>query len=91
MIVELAIESDLATIWITAPDGKWFGVGFGAKTFTITDQPYIIMVDDSGKISELKNGQTLATSVEILENEGIDVLRLIKLTRPKKVFNFEIF
>ena len=93
MIVQLAIESDLATIWITGPDGKWFGVGFGAKTFTMSDQPYTIMVDGSGKILELKKGQIIAKSVQILENKGhVDnVVRSIKLTRSKEVFNLEIF
>ena len=91
LIVKLAIKSDLATIWITGPDEKWLGVGFGAKTFTMSDQPYTIMVDGSGKILELKKGQIIAKSVQIMGNEGHDVLRYIKLTRSKEVFNFEIF
>jgi hypothetical protein len=93
LIVKLSIQSDLATIWITGPDGKWFGVGFGAKTFTMSDQPYTIMVDGSGNISELRKGQTLAKSVQILGNKGHmdNLIRHIKLTRSKEVFNFEIF
>ena len=87
--VQLAIESDLATIWISGPYGKWFGVGFGAKTFTMADQPYTIMVDGSGKILELKKGQIIAKSFQILENKGhVDnVVRSVKLTRSKEVFN----
>ena len=56
---------------ITGPDGKWFGVGLGAKTFTMSDQPYTIVVDGSGKVSEMKlgdhsGGQALANSVKIV-------------------------
>ena len=91
LIVKLAIESDLATISITGPDGKWFGVGFGAKTFTMSDQPYTIVVDDSGKIRELKNGQILAKSVQVMDNNGQNLIRNIKLTRSKEVFNFKFF
>ena len=87
LIVKIAIKSDLVTISIVGPYGKWFGVAFGAKTFTMSDQPYTIMVDGSGKISELKKGQILAKSVKVLENKGTHIM----LTRSKKVFSFEIF
>ena len=91
LIVKIAIKSDLVTISIVGPYGKWFGVAFGAKTFTMSDQPYTIMVDGSGKISELKKGQIIAESVQIMENKGNGVLRHIKLTRSKEVLNLEIF
>ena len=81
LIVKIAIKSDLVTISIVGPYGKWFGVAFGAKTFTMSDQPYTIMVDGSGKISELKKGQILAKSVKVLENKGTHIM----LTRSKKV------
>ena len=90
LIVKLAIKSDLATIWITGPDEKWLGVGFGAKTFTMSDQPYTIMVDGSGKVSELKlgdhsGGQNLAKSVTIVSNKVVNGRRTVSLTRPLKV------
>ena len=68
MKMRLNSKNDQAMIDITGPDGKWFGVGLGAKTFTMSDQPYTIMVDGSGKISELEKGQILAKSVKVLEN-----------------------
>ena len=90
LIVKIAIKSDLVTISIVGPYGKWFGVAFGAKTFTMSDQPYTIMVDGSGKVSELKlgdhsGGQTLAKSVTIVSNKVVNGRRTISLTRALKV------
>ena len=75
---------------ITGPDGKWFGVGLGAKTFTMSDQPYTIVVDGSGKVSEMKlgdhsGGQALANSVKIVSNKVVNGQRTVSLTRPLKV------
>ena len=33
--LSLDAKNDQASIKITGPDGKWFGVGLGAKTFTM--------------------------------------------------------
>ena len=90
MKLSLTSKNDQAMINITGPDGKWFGVGLGAKTFTMSDQPYTIMVDGSGKVSELKlgdhsGGQTLAKSVTIVSNKVVNGRRTISLTRPLKV------
>ena len=83
-------ESHQAMITITGPDGKWFGVGLGAKTLKMSDQPYTIVVDGSGKVSELKlgdhsRGQTLAKSVTIVSNKVVNGRRTVSLTRPLKV------
>ena len=80
-----------ARITIAGPDGKWFGVGLGAKTFKMSDQPYTIVVDGSGKVSEYKlgdhsKGQILATSVVQKENEVVNGRRKILLVRYLKVF-----
>ena len=82
---------DQAMINITGPNGKWFGVGFGAKTFTMSDEPYAIVVDGSGKVSEFKlgdhsGGQDLESSITIVSNKAIDGKRTVSLTRPLKVF-----
>ena len=62
-------KTDQAMINITGPDGKWFGAGLGAKTFTMSDQPYTIVVDGSGKVSEM----TLSNffKIFILQNLGL--------------------
>ena len=90
MKLSLTSKNNQAMINITGPEGKWFGVGLGAKTFTMSDQPYTIMVDGSGKVSELKlgdhsGGQTLAKSVTIVSNKVVNGRRTISLTRPLKV------
>ena len=90
MKLSLTSKNDQAMINITGPDGKWFGVGLGAKTFTMSDQPYTIVVDGSGKVSELKlgdhsGGQTLAKSVTIVSNKVVNGRRTISLTRALKV------
>ena len=90
MKLSLTSKNDQAMINITGPDGKWFGVGLGAKTFTMSDQPYTIMVDGSGKVSELKlgdhsGGQTLAKSVTVVSNKVVNGRRTISLTRALKV------
>lgn len=87
-------KTDQAMIDITGPDGKWFGVGLGAKTFTMSDQPYTIVVDGSGKISELKlgdhsGGRTLTNSVQVVSNKVVNGKRTVSLTRPLKVFWFQ--
>ena len=86
----LSAKNDQAMINITGPDGNWFGVGLGAKTFTMSDHPYTIVVDGSGKVSELKlgdhsGGQTLAKSVTIVSNKVVNGRRTISLTRALKV------
>ena len=88
--LSLDAKNDQALIKITGPDGKWFGVGLGAKTFMMSDLPYAIVVDGSGKVSEFKlgdhsQGQTLAKSVQIVSNEVVNGRRSISLTRKLKV------
>ena len=75
------------------PDEKWFGVGFGAKNLKMSDQPYTIVVDGSGKVSEIKlgyhdKGQTLAKSIQIVTNKVEDGLRKIAIIRQLKVIKY---
>ena len=90
MALDLNGTTGQAMINITGPDGKWFGVGLGAKTFTMSDQPYTIVVDGSGKVSELKlgdhsGGKNIASSVHIVSNTVVDGRRTVSLTRSLKV------
>ena len=71
---------------ISGPDGKWFGVGLGAKTFTMSDEPYAVIVDGSGAVKEMKlgdhdPGSQLSSSVRVVSNQVADGLRTISLTR----------
>ena len=90
LALSLDAKLDKAMINITGPDGKWFAVGLGAKTFTMSDQPYTIVIDGSGTVSELKlgnhdGGQKIAKSIEIVSNKVVNGQRTVSLTRPLKV------
>jgi len=57
------------TITLKAPAGVWFGVGFGATV--MNDQPWTIVVDGDGAVTERKlanheSGYVLAPSVEVI-------------------------
>ena len=86
LVASLSNLNDQAMITITGPVGKWFGVGFGAKTFKMSDQPYTIVVDGSGEVSEYKlgdhsKGQILAKSIKLEINGVINGKRTILFTR----------
>ena len=87
----------LVTITIDGPSDKWFGVGFGAKTFTMSDEPYTIIVDGNGNIQERKLGnhdggsKLPFTSVKIVSNNVIDGKRQVVLTRKFKGVSKDYF
>ena len=77
----------------TGPVGKWFGVGLGSKTFTMSDQPYSVIVDGTGKVVERKlgdhsGGQLLSNSITVVSNKAVGPLRTVVLQRPFKVRQF---
>ena len=47
--LSLDAKNDQASIKITGPDGKWFGVGLGAKTFTMVGFFYETVFYDFSK------------------------------------------
>ena len=74
---------------ITGPDGKWFGIGLGAKTFTMSDQPYAIIVDGVGNISEMKlgnhdGGRSIQKTIQVVSNKVADGQRTVVLMRSMK-------
>ena len=86
-LVNLTMKHDgkTAEITMTGPAGKWFGVGFNAQN--MADQPYAIIVDGNGKITERKlgphrPGTVLAASVKITSSSTIDGMRKVVLSRP---------
>ena len=81
--------TEKAMMNITGPDGKWFGVGIGAKTFTMSDQPYSIVIDGSGTVTELKlgnhdGGEPISQSIQVISNKVTDGLRTVVLERTFK-------
>ena len=80
---------DRAAINITGPDGKWFGVGLDATSFSMSDEPYAIIVDGAGKVQERKlgnhdGGSALSASVQVVSNNVVDGRRTVGLTRSFK-------
>eukprot|EP01062_Namystynia_karyoxenos_P053991 TRINITY_DN4407_c0_g2_i1.p1 TRINITY_DN4407_c0_g2~~TRINITY_DN4407_c0_g2_i1.p1 ORF type:complete len:883 (+),score=253.05 TRINITY_DN4407_c0_g2_i1:102-2651(+) len=69
--LDLDGASGNATITITGPDDKWFGVGFGATV--MADQPYTITVSGTGEVTERKianhaPGTVLPPTVTVISN-----------------------
>ena len=74
------------TINMTGPDGKWFGIGLGAKTFTMSDRPYTIIVDGDGAVTERKlgnynGGKLLDPSVQVVSSRSFNGIRNVVMTR----------
>lgn len=75
------------TLTLTGPDVVWFGVGFGAQA--MGDQPWTVVVDGAGNVTEHKlkdqnPGTVLPTSVVVVSNEAKDGQRTVVLTRAMK-------
>jgi hypothetical protein len=85
--LHVAVDEALGqvTVTVTGPDGVWFGVGFNASQ--MSDLPYAIVVDGSGKVSEHKladqqAGVVLKPTVTVLSSGGAGGVRSVTLTRP---------
>ena len=94
--LDLDQASDRAAMNITGPDGKWFGVGLDATSFSMSDEPYAIVVDGSGKVQERKlgnhdGGSELSASVQVVSNQVVDGRRTVGLTRNGVAYNFFLF
>ena len=92
--VDIDLNSEVSVdgkvrINITGPSNKWFGVGFGANTFTMSDKPYAIIVDGNGKVTERKlgnhdGGTQLSPSLELISNNVVDDVRNVIVWRSFK-------
>ena len=89
--VELGLQLDTvtaeATITLTGPAGRWFAVGLGSTTFSMSDRPYTLVVDGTGNVAERKlgdhsGGQLLAQSVTVQRSSVTAGTRTLVLTRP---------
>ena len=85
--VELGLDHNTATLIITmsGPTGVWFGVGFSAAA--MKDQPYAIIVDGTGKVTERKladhgPGTLLSPSLRIVSSSEKEGVRTIVMSRP---------
>jgi len=82
--VHLDATADVATITLAGPSDVWFGVGFNASS--MADEPYTIVVDGEGNVTErrLANhlaGDQLSDSVNVTNSSVTGGIRTVVLTR----------
>lgn len=80
----------IATMTLSGPDNAWFGVGFNASS--MADQPWTIIIDGNGAVSERKLGAPapashvagvlLKPSVSIVQSSVSAGIRSVVLSRP---------
>lgn len=85
--LSLSGEKASVTITMTGPSTAWFGVGFGATL--MSELPYVVTVDGSGKVVERKladhaAGTVLASSVTVVSNSVAGGKRTVVVSRPLK-------
>ncbi|CAJ1420413.1 unnamed protein product [Effrenium voratum] len=85
--VQLDSAHDVVTLTLSAGDGAWFGVGFGATA--MGDRPWAVIVDGFGNVTERKlenhqPGTLLKPSVTVLESKVMAGVRSVVLTRSLK-------
>ena len=79
------LDSQNITIVISGPSTVWFGVGFDAAT--MAEEPYAIIVDGNGAVTERKLGEhspgpLLKPTVSVLTNSVTQGIRTVVMTRP---------
>merc|ERR1719270_585964 len=88
-LVQLSIEMDwtkgMSNITLSGPSNVWYGVGLNASK--MGDQPYAIIVDGNGNVSERKladqgPGSLLKPSVKIISIKESNGIRTVSLSRP---------
>lgn len=92
--VVLDLENSVAQISLEGPKDVWFGVGFAAQS--MSDEPWAIIVDGQGEVSERKLGNhqagtLLKASVTVKESQVVNSLRRVVLTRPLKGASSEYY
>jgi len=83
---DLSQNDHTAKITLSGPNGKWFSVGLNSPKFAMSDQPYTIVVDGKGNISERKIGNhdagtVLARSIHVVSNSVTDGVRTVVMSR----------
>jgi hypothetical protein len=82
-----SVPGGRATITLSGPDGRWFGVGLDSPNFDMADQPYTIVVDGAGTVTEVKLGKhapgnVLQSSLTVVANSVTNGRRNVVLQRP---------
>ena len=84
--LDLDSSTSIVTITMSGPDGKWYGAGFNASNFAMSDSPYTIIVDGTGNVSERKlanhaPGSLLKSSIKVKSNLVNDGVRTVVMDR----------
>jgi len=87
LVVAVELVKQEVSISLTGPSDVWFGVGFNASA--MADQPWAIIVDGTGEVSERKlvsqsPGTELPASVKVISNRVDAGLRTVVLSRALK-------
>ena len=82
--LKLTHDGSRARLRLSGPAGVWFGVGFDATA--MEDEPYAIIVDGDGEVSERRmgphsRGRPVETSVSVELSETNGDTRTVELTR----------
>jgi len=92
--LDLSMQEALneVTITLSGPDKVWFGVGFDASG--MTTEPYAIVVDGDGNVSEHKlgvhaAGTVLQPTVSVVSSASSAGRRIVVLTRKMKISDYE--
>ena len=85
--VVVGLEHNTATIvlTLTGPSKVWYGVAFNAAA--MKDEPYAIIVDGDGKVTERKladhgPGTELSSSLKVVSSSVEDGVRTVIVSRP---------
>ena len=75
--LDVTVQNGRVTITLSEPNGKWFSVGIGSLGFATSNQPYTIVVDETGNVSERKLGDhnpgtLLESSLTVISNTVVD-------------------
>lgn len=85
--IDLTEADQTAVMTVTGPSDVWFGVGFGATS--MDDEPWTIVVDGNGQVTERKLGNhdagaLLDSSVHIVSSSVHGQKRTVVLSRGMK-------
>lgn len=83
----LSLSGSAVSLTMSGPATVWFGVGFGARA--MADQPWTIVVDGTGavtehKLQDQKPGTVLKPSVTVVSNVVKSGVRTVVVSRPLK-------
>jgi hypothetical protein len=85
--LDTSVPGGLAPLTLSGPAGSWYGVGLNSPNYDMADEPYTIVVDGTGNVSERKIGKhapgtLLKQSLSLVSNTVADGRRQVVVQRP---------